>query len=182
MTSIPAAITGIASATSNTAVGILAFSSNGGPALVGWNGSLAVDPNNDFQGVIGQTENSHGTGVEGSAKATSGNTVGVRGSTKSPTGVGIQGDDGGAGGFAGLFNGKVAINGPLQVSSQITGGGGGGAVSVSGGLNIVGQVNISGGGLSVGGALTKQSGTFKIDHPLDPAGKFLYHSFVERRT
>jgi hypothetical protein len=35
------------------------------------------------------------------------------------------------------------------------------------------------GDLSVTGALSKGSGTFKIDHPLDPANKYLYHSFVE---
>ncbi len=29
------------------------------------------------------------------------------------------------------------------------------------------------------GALSKSSGSFKIDHPLDPANKYLYHSFVE---
>jgi hypothetical protein len=35
------------------------------------------------------------------------------------------------------------------------------------------------GGASVTGALSKGSGTFVIDHPLDPANKLLYHSFVE---
>src|SRR5208282_2695205 len=29
------------------------------------------------------------------------------------------------------------------------------------------------------GTFTKPSGSFKIDHPLDPEHKFLYHSFVE---
>jgi len=33
--------------------------------------------------------------------------------------------------------------------------------------------------LEIGGTLTKGSGAFKIDHPLDPANKYLYHSFVE---
>jgi hypothetical protein len=33
--------------------------------------------------------------------------------------------------------------------------------------------------LSVVGTLSKGGGSFKIDHPLDPANKFLYHSFVE---
>jgi len=33
--------------------------------------------------------------------------------------------------------------------------------------------------VDVDGNLTKASGTFKIDHPLDPANKYLYHSFVE---
>ena len=35
------------------------------------------------------------------------------------------------------------------------------------------------GDLNVEGAITKGSGTFKIDHPLDPANKYLSHSFVE---
>ena len=33
--------------------------------------------------------------------------------------------------------------------------------------------------LSIVGALSKGSGTFVIDHPLDPENKLLYHSFVE---
>jgi hypothetical protein len=33
--------------------------------------------------------------------------------------------------------------------------------------------------LDVVGTLSKGGGSFKIDHPLDPANKFLYHSFVE---
>ena len=35
------------------------------------------------------------------------------------------------------------------------------------------------GNVSVEGTLTKSAGTFKIDHPLDPANKYLSHSFVE---
>ena len=35
------------------------------------------------------------------------------------------------------------------------------------------------GGASVSGSLSKGSGTFVIDHPLDPENKLLYHSFVE---
>jgi hypothetical protein len=33
--------------------------------------------------------------------------------------------------------------------------------------------------LQVTGNLSKGGGSFKIDHPLDPANKYLYHSFVE---
>ena len=36
-----------------------------------------------------------------------------------------------------------------------------------------------GGNVQINGNLTKSSGSFKIDHPLDPANKYLYHSFVE---
>jgi hypothetical protein len=35
------------------------------------------------------------------------------------------------------------------------------------------------GDLTVTGTLSKAGGSFKIDHPLDPANKFLYHSFIE---
>jgi len=38
--------------------------------------------------------------------------------------------------------------------------------------DFAGDVNIS-------GNLSKSGGSFKIDHPLDPANKYLYHSFVE---
>jgi carbonic anhydrase/acetyltransferase-like protein (isoleucine patch superfamily) len=35
------------------------------------------------------------------------------------------------------------------------------------------------GNLIVTGSVSKGSGSFRIDHPLDPANKYLYHSFVE---
>jgi hypothetical protein len=41
-----------------------------------------------------------------------------------------------------------------------------------------GNAGVSG-NLDVIGTLSKGGGSFKIDHPLDPANKFLYHSFVE---
>jgi hypothetical protein len=41
-----------------------------------------------------------------------------------------------------------------------------------------GDVSVRG-NLSVNGNLSKPAGSFKIDHPLDPANKYLYHSFVE---
>ena len=39
-------------------------------------------------------------------------------------------------------------------------------------IYLIGRVYIS-------GPLEKPAGQFKIDHPLDPANKYLYHSFVE---
>ena len=35
------------------------------------------------------------------------------------------------------------------------------------------------GNVHVSGNLSKGSGSFRIDHPLDPENKYLYHSFVE---
>ncbi|MFZ2886834.1 MAG: hypothetical protein WA021_03375 [Minisyncoccia bacterium] len=45
-------------------------------------------------------------------------------------------------------------------------------------VTFVGNVGVLG-DLVVSGALSKGSGTFVIDHPLDPKNKLLYHSFVE---
>jgi hypothetical protein len=44
--------------------------------------------------------------------------------------------------------------------------------------NTTGKVVISG-AAQVVGTLSKGGGSFKIDHPLDPENKYLYHSFVE---
>jgi hypothetical protein len=47
-----------------------------------------------------------------------------------------------------------------------------------GNANFSNNVTI-GGTLTVTGTVSKGGGSFKIDHPLDPANKYLYHSFVE---
>lgn len=41
------------------------------------------------------------------------------------------------------------------------------------------QFSVFAGDLQVVGTLSKAAGSFKIDHPLDPANKYLSHSFVE---
>jgi hypothetical protein len=46
-------------------------------------------------------------------------------------------------------------------------------------LGLAGGAAVFLGDVQVVGTLTKSSGSFKIDHPLDPANKYLYHSFVE---
>jgi hypothetical protein len=45
-------------------------------------------------------------------------------------------------------------------------------------IDASGNVNTAG-NLHVGGMLTKGGGSFKIDDPIDPGGKYLSHSFVE---
>lgn len=42
-----------------------------------------------------------------------------------------------------------------------------------------GPAGVFDGNVTVIGSLSKSSGSFRIDHPLDPANKYLYHSFVE---
>ena len=49
-------------------------------------------------------------------------------------------------------------------------------------FGIIGSATTAGrfnGNVDITGTLTKGAGAFKIDHPLDPANKFLTHSFVE---
>jgi trimeric autotransporter adhesin len=48
-----------------------------------------------------------------------------------------------------------------------------------GDLNAARMTIDASGNVSIKGSLSKGSGSFKIDHPLDPANKYLYHSFVE---
>ena len=70
-------------------------------------------------------------------------------------------------------------------------GGNGSGVGKSGGVGIEatagigingatpGMAGIFNGNVQVTGTLSKGGGSFKIDHPLDPETKYLYHSFVE---
>ena len=46
-------------------------------------------------------------------------------------------------------------------------------------MNALGPAAVFNGNVQVNGNLSKASGSFKIDHPLDPTNKYLYHSFVE---
>ena len=62
--------------------------------------------------------------------------------------------------------GLTINNGGLTVNAS-----GGQAASFTGGVNVIGSFYTTN--------LSKGLGTFKIDHPLDPANKYLYHSFVE---
>jgi len=97
----------------------------------------------------------------------------------------------GEGGGWGIF-GDGGLADPTDASATGGIGGvfyGGGATSGSGGdgIYVVRGCNQStcadaayfDGDVEVYGNLSKSGGSFKIDHPLDPANKYLYHSFVE---
>jgi hypothetical protein len=136
-------------------------------------------------GVSGLSVSTSGTGVFGNATAATGNTFGVFGQTASPTGNGTGGY---ASATSGLAIGVVGLtNSPAGVGGVFTNlGGGKSAVLIGNGANYaqVFIVDASGNGnfagnLNVKGKLTKGSGSFKIDHPLNPANKYLSHSFVE---
>jgi hypothetical protein len=127
--------------------------------------------------AISAISNNTGSTTPTIESITSSGSAAVRGS--GDTGIGLWG----RGGVAG--NGGVAIGSVGQYLGSGLGYGifgtstaEGFAGAFSGRVTIAGATSISG-NLSVSGALSKGSGTFKIDHPLDPSNKFLYHSFVE---
>jgi hypothetical protein len=98
---------------------------------------------------------SGGTGVYGSAY------TGIQGLTDSTTGGwGVYGESQGAGVGGGFYN--TSTGDALYASNQA----GGDAAFFDGNVDVDGN-------------LSKAGGSFKIDHPLDPANKYLYHSFVE---
>jgi hypothetical protein len=94
----------------------------------------------------------------------------------SDTGDGVQGYSS-SGGRSGVY-GKNTGSG-FGVYAQSQDGTGLHAHSDTGlAAHLEGNVKISG-DLTIGGDLQKGGGSFRIDHPLDPANKYLSHSFVE---
>ena len=113
-----------------------------------------------YQGLYARAEDgtisANSFGVYGTATGTAGNKFGVYG-TASGTGTGeIYGVYGRASGGT--------------INYGICGYGSGGTTNWAG--YFLGNVNVT-------GTISKGGGSFKIDHPLDPTNKNLYHSFVE---
>ena len=158
--------TGVAAYT--TVAGSIALYGDGGNStgsngVVGY-GATGVAGNSTITGSYG-TYGSGSTGVWGNSTGTGAN-VGV-------LGLGATGVQGVGDAF-----------GVLGQSSSTSGSGGGFSNSTSG--DALFTYNQSGGyaaffdgNVEVDGNLSKAGGSFKIDHPLDPANKYLYHSFVE---
>ena len=109
------------------------------------------------------------TGTGGSSLSS-----GLVGSTGSPIGSGVLGISGLAGyvgcGGAGVCGSSIHRIGVVGVSGESVG------VYGSTTSGLAGEFH---GDVSVSGILSKGGGSFKIDHPLDPENKYLYHSFVE---
>jgi hypothetical protein len=128
-------------------------------------GVLGITTEHNHAGVRGENTDG-GHGVEG---VSTGTLAGVSGSnTASGIGV-IGGSTNSLGMFASGSSGITAFNFSTSGvavfgSSQVANGG------------LAGQFM---GNVQVIGQLSKSSGSFKIDHPLDPQNKYLYHSFIE---
>jgi hypothetical protein len=145
------------------------------------------------QGVHG--ESSHNYGVVGSSDRSYGvagfseSAIGGRGvSGESYSGFGVYGSSENSTGVGGRSYQGLGVYGRsyqgLGVYGYSTGGYGVAGISFSG-TGVIGR-SINGlyaayldGNVRVTGTLQKGGGSFKIDHPLDPANKYLSHSFVE---
>ena len=76
----------------------------------------------------------------------------------------------------GSYNGVYGVSSSPGLGVGVRGEGQNGAIGVWAEGATAGEFW---GNVNVHGAITKSGGSFKIDHPLDPANKYLYHSFVE---
>jgi hypothetical protein len=100
------------------------------------------------------------------------NTVGSSVSGYSSSGYGVYGNS----------TDDIGVRGQSYNYTGVYGGTSGAASTdygVWGSANAPAQAGHFSGNVSVIGTLSKGGGSFKIDHPLDPANKYLYHSFVE---
>ena len=153
-----AAVNGYEGATTGAVYGVSGETSSTTQGAVGVSGYEGA-ATGSVAGVSGGTNSIDGSGVFGSANATSGRGVGVYGQTSSPEGAG--------GAFTNLSGAGLILNG-LSGSNFVQKF----SVDAKGNGFYAGNLNVT-------GKVTKGSGSFKIDHPLDPANKYLSHSFVE---
>ncbi len=112
--------------------------------------------------VTSTSPGGYSAAVRGANMGTLGSGIGVWGS-QNGTGWGVYGTATSGSGVFGFATGTSGVNyGVYGTSSSSSGYAG----------YFVGNVHVT-------GTLSKSAGSFKIDHPLDPAHKYLSHSFVE---
>jgi hypothetical protein len=152
---------GYASASSGTTYGLYGQSdSSSGKGVYGY----ASATSGTTYGVYARNDSGNGSGVYGYSTKDSGNASGVRGWTESTSGMGV-------GGFA---NATSGYNYGVYGSTKSPDGRAVFGINIGGGYAGYFEGNVL-----VNGTVSKSAGSFKIDHPLDPANKYLYHSFVE---
>ena len=195
-------VQGLAAATSGINFGVGGFSSSSDGR--GVSGS-ATSSTGTTSGVYGQTASPDGYGVRGLATATTGFNFGVHGGTQSTGGAGVFGVVyASTGNGVGVYGVTYSSGGsPSQASPRppsaaelafmaspprptAIGVRGLAAATSGSGIGVYGQASSAAGYAGyfsgrahVTGTLSKGGGAFKIDHPLDPENKYLYHSFVE---
>ena len=156
-------------------VGVRGIADSGGTAVGVWGTSAP-----GF-GVVGQSTSGTGgrftgaVGVSATSILSGANGYAVRGEAGAAN-TGVRGDSAnGFGASFGMYGVSTSSNG-----TGIFGEAPSGAVAYGvWGRSLSGFAGHFDGNLRVFGTLSKSGGSFKIDHPLDPANKYLSHSFVE---
>jgi hypothetical protein len=162
----------------NTAPEHAAIAGQGGQALSGDNaGGTGV-------GAYGGPSNGSGT-----ASGFGGSGVYAVGGTGTATndlgGSGVNAFGGNAASFGGTGVTATGGNGTVDGGNGVEAYGGPGPATAGTGIYAAGGSGPGSyagwfeGAVNITGTLSKSSGSFQIDHPLDPANKYLYHSFVE---
>jgi hypothetical protein len=167
-----------------------AAAANGHPVRLGQANTAAASTSvsaSNGSALVGRTTASGNIGVEGDDASPDGG-YGVFGSSAKGFGVyGVSGAAHGVYGTAGSGFGVFANSdsGSAVYASSDSGTGVIGHSGTSFGLYGRSDLGSDGtalyidGNAEVSGTLSKGGGSFKIDHPLDPAHKYLHHSFVE---
>ena len=178
--------------------GVAGINNGGGVGVYGTGGTGVYGTTNTASGdgVAGfnSDPNQYGDGVYGSGSGSGGHFVGTSAINQYSSGIGVWGV-GGDEPATGSHEPGIGVEGD--------GGNGSGNAGAPGGFFSGGQYGYqyAGNGVTafagdwfgantgyggefyqnvwVHGNLTKSGGSFKIDHPSDPANKYLYHSFVE---
>lgn len=148
---------------------------------------ITLSGSNDAAGVFGGGHIGVAGGTTGSNTFPS-SSVGVYGTGSNGSnlgGIGVQGVSDTATGVLGESNAGDGVLGFSQSGVGVFGLSGqrAGVAAISNGDAVVGiGGGFSGrflGNVDISGTLTKGTNLFKIDHPLDPANKYLFHSSVE---
>jgi hypothetical protein len=170
---------------------ILAYTSGNGSAIVGQTqtGTAVYGQSDSNYGVVGQSTSGIGTygqstsnyGVQGSST----NNHGIYGKSSGNVNYGVYGENTNYAGVYGLgaaigVKGKATTYGVSGESDYI------GVYGIGTTYGIYGTSTASGsqagyfeGNVFVSGTINKSAVGFKIDHPLDPANKYLYHTGIE---
>src|SRR6266540_949713 len=182
-------VQGSTSSGSQGTFGVFGFLNNSSPAT----GTAGVYGQSSSQvstgaAVYGLHTSTAGTapGVLGYTNSTASSAVGVRGTIGDPSAgsesAAVRGENLGTNGNGYGVYGSHDSAGIGVLGTSASGYGVAGASGVVGVLGYAPTPGFAGyfaGDVHVSGTLTKGAGAFQIDHPLDPANKYLQHSFVE---
>jgi trimeric autotransporter adhesin len=145
---------------SNSGVGTVGISLGSNVGILGQGGTDGVDgEGGSGYGVFGSVGSSGFDGVHGESSSEHSGVAGLN--SNSSSGYGVYGQAASVNGIGGGFYNTTKGDALFTLSF-----GGGYAAFLDGNVEVDGN-------------LSKAGGSFKIDHPLDPANKYLYHSFVE---